>query len=235
MIASGTNEPTTSVARRRSNPRAAWATSSRSPTRSAAAVPACSAISNALRSSGSRSGYDQPSSHGTSVVWADEETGMSSAGPWSTPSAIACESFRLASGRRRIRRGLGRALAPAAHDQQRDPEDDQRDDRIVDVVQAALPLLPVRADLLADERQQEDPRQAAGDREGGEAPERHLRHPGRERDERADDRQHSREEHGRVAVAGEPAVGPLQVRRLDVQLGAVLLEDVDPAEVADRV
>src|SRR3954447_211055 len=221
MIAGGTNEPTTSVARRRSNPRAAWATSSRSPTRSAAAVPACSAISNALRSSGSRSGYDQPSSHGTSVVWADEETGMSSAGPWSTPSASAWESFRLASDRRRIRRGLGRALAslaPAAHDQQHDPEDDHRDDRVVDVVQAVLPLLPVGAHLLADEGEQEDPRQAPGDREDREAPERHLRDGRGQRDERADYRQQPREEHGRVAVAGEPAVGPRQVRRLDVQL-----------------
>src|SRR4051794_36814696 len=145
MIAGGTNDPTTSVARRRSKPRAASVTSSRRPTSSAAAVPACSAISNALRSSGSRSGYDQPSSHGTSVVCADEETGISSAGPWSTPSASACESFRLPSGRRRIRRGLGpalAALAPVAHHEQHDPEDDQRDDRVVDVVQAVLPLLP---------------------------------------------------------------------------------------------
>src|SRR3954470_1866062 len=196
MIAGGTNEPSTSVARRRSKPRAASATSSRSPTSSAAAVPACSATSNALRSSGSSSGYDQPSSHGTSVVCADEETGISSAGPCSTPSASACESFRPPSGRRRIRRGLWRALAlaPVAHDQEHDPEDDHRDDRVVDVVQAVLPLLPVRADLLADKREQEDPRQAPGDREDREAPERHLRHARRQRDERADDGQQAGEE-----------------------------------------
>src|SRR5215218_8922699 len=228
-MAGGTNEPITSVARRRSNPRAASATSSRRPTSSAAAVPACSATSNALRSSGSSSGYDQPSSHGTSVVCADEETGRSSAGPWSTPSASACESFRVPSGRRRIRRGLARALAAlaaVAHDQQHDPEDDRRDDHVVDVVEAVLPVLPLPADLLADEREQEDPRQAPEDREDREAPERHLRHAGRERDERADDRQHAREEHGRVAVALEPAVRPREMRRLDVQLAAVLLEDV---------
>src|SRR3954468_3989217 len=177
MIAGGTNEPTTSVKRRRSKARAASATSPRSPMSSAAAVPAWSATSNALRSSGSRSGYDQPSSHGTSVVCADEETGMSSPGPWSRPSASACQSFRLPSGRRRIGRGLARALAaiaPAAHDEQHDPEDDHRDDRVVDVVQVVLPLLPVRADLVADEREQEDPGQAPGDGEGREAPERHA-------------------------------------------------------------
>ena len=48
--------PGTSTARRRSRPRAAAATSSRSPTSSAAAVPACSATSKALRSSGSSVG-----------------------------------------------------------------------------------------------------------------------------------------------------------------------------------
>src|SRR4051812_20804077 len=173
MIAGGTKEPTTSVARRRSKARAASATSSRSPMSSAAAVPACNATSKALRSSGSRSGYDQPSSHGTSVVWADEETGSSSAGPWSTPRARAWESFSCPSGARRIRRGLGRAAgprAPAADDQEDDPDDDQRDDRVVDVVQAVLPVRPVRAHLLADEREQEDPRQAARDRQRAEAP-----------------------------------------------------------------
>ena len=38
-----------------------------------------------------------------------------------------------------------------------------------------------------------------------------------------------------VAVALEPAVGPLEVGLLDVQLLAVLLEDVDAAGVADPV
>src|SRR6185295_11058852 len=137
--------------RRRSKPRAASATSSRSPTSSAAAVPACSATSKALRSSGSSSGYDQPRSHGTSVVCADELTGSSSAGPWSAPRAIAWESFRLAGAlrARRIGGGLDRPLAaaPVAHDQEDDADHDERDDGVVDVVQAVLPLLPVRADL----------------------------------------------------------------------------------------
>src|SRR4051794_3665154 len=196
MIAGGTNDPTTSVARRRSKPRAASATSSRSPISRAAAVPACSATSKALRSSASRSGYDQPSSHGTSVVCADEETGRSSAGPWSTPSASAWESFRSPSGARRIGRGLARALAvaPVAHDERDDPEDDQRDDGVVDVVEAVLPAGPLRPDLLADEGEQEDPRSAAGERQRAEAPERHARHARGQGDEGPDDRQHAREE-----------------------------------------
>src|SRR3954454_23212832 len=215
MIAGGTNDPTTSVARRRSKPRAASATSSRSPISRAAAVPACSATSNALRSSASRSGYDQPSSHGTSVVCAEEETGSSSAGPWSTPSASAWESFRLGSSSPRgICRGPARApaLPPAAHHEQHDADDDHGDDRVVDVVQVVLPLLPVRADLLADEREREHPGDAPREGEEREAPERHARHAGRQRDERADDRQQAGEEDRRVAVAGEPAVGPLEGR-----------------------
>ena len=59
--------------------------------------------------------------------------------------------------------------------------------------------------------------------------------PAGQRDERADDRQHAGEEDGRVAVALEPAVGPVEVALLDVQLLAVLLEDVHAAEVADPV
>src|SRR4051812_47756557 len=239
MIAGGTNDPTTSVARRRSKPRAASATSSRSPISRAAAVPACSATSNALRSSASRSGYDQPSSHGTSVVCAEEETGSSSAGPWSTPSASAWESFRLgsSSGRRGIRRGPARApaLAPTAHHEQHDADDDHRDDRVVDVVQVVLPLLPVRADLLADEREREHPGDAPREGEEREAPERHPRHAGRQRDERADDRQQAGEEDGRVAVANEPAVRGGEVRRPDPDLGAVPLEDVDAPVPAHRV
>src|SRR4051794_15083214 len=238
MIAGGTNDPTTSVARRRSKPRAASATSARSPISRAAAVPAGSATSNALRSSASSDGYDQPSSHGTSVVCAEDETGSSSAGPWSTPSASAWESFRLgSSGRRRIRRGPARApaLAAPAHHEQHDADDDHRDDRVVDVVQVVLPRLPVRADLLADEREREHPGDAAGEGEEREAPERHPRDAGRQRDERADDRQQAREEDGRVAVTGEPAVGGREVRGPDPDLGAVLLEDVDAPVPAHRV
>ena len=73
------------------------------------------------------------------------------------------------------------------------------------------------------------------EREHAEAPERHARDAGGQRDERAHDRQHPGEEDGGVAVALEPAVGPLEVLLLDVQLLAVLLEQVDAPVVADRV
>src|SRR3954471_13840957 len=238
MIAGGTNDPTTSVARRRSKPRAASATSSRSPISRAAAVPACSATSKALRSSASSSGYDQPSSHGTSVVCAEEETGSSSAGPWSTPSASAWKSFRLgSSGRRGICRGPARApaLPPAAHHEQHDADDDHRDDRVVDVVQVVLPLLPVRADLLADEREREHPGDAPREGEEREAPERHPRDARRQRDERAHHRQQAGEEDGRGGGTGGPGGGGGGGRRPYPDLRAVPLEDVDAPVPADRV
>ena len=102
---------------------------------------------------------------------------------------------------------------------------------------AASPSSPSQLSptCLADEHEHEDPRQAAEERQHAEAQNRHPRDAGRQRDERADDRQHAREEDRRVAVLLEVAVGGVQVRGLDVQLAAVLLEDVDAAVVADGV
>src|SRR5689334_9962858 len=152
MIAGGTNDPTTSVRRRRSNPRAASATSRRSPMSSAAAVPACRATSKALRSSPSSDTYGQPSSHGTSVVCAEEEIGSSSAGPCRAPSASAWRTGSASSGG-----GIERARPAPAHERVGDADDDQREHRVVDVVQGVPPFLPARADLLADEDEAEDP------------------------------------------------------------------------------
>ena len=54
-----------------------------------AAAPVCSATSKLLRSSGSIASQSQPASQGTRTMWAELETGSSSAGPWTIPSAIA--------------------------------------------------------------------------------------------------------------------------------------------------
>src|SRR4051794_31769039 len=104
----------------------------------------------------------------------EEETGRSSAGPWSTPRARACRrsSSVLAAGGIRGRLGLASAAA-VADDEVGDPDDDRREDRVVQVVQLVLPVLPVVADLLADEPEREHPGQAAQRRERREAPEGH--------------------------------------------------------------
>ena len=78
------------------------------------------------------------------------------------------ERERARSSTHRARAPPGRrAAAPdAAHDEVGDPDDDQGDDRVVDVVQRVLPRLPVVAGLAADDRQQQHPRQAAQRGEG---------------------------------------------------------------------
>ena len=56
---------------------------------SAAAAPACRATSKLLRTSGSTASQSQPASQGTRTMWAELETGSSSVGPWTMPSASA--------------------------------------------------------------------------------------------------------------------------------------------------
>src|SRR4051812_37397761 len=98
-------------------------------------------------------------------MWPELEIGSSSAGPCRTPSATACRTGRPASGSRANRptlggRGVGGGLVlgPAPAEQQiDDADDDQRGDRVVDVVELVLPVVPVVARLLADEAEQQDP------------------------------------------------------------------------------
>ena len=73
--AGGTNEPTHQHHPTAVKPRTASETSSCRPISNAAAVPACSATSNALRRSPSIDAYGHRSSHGTSSVWPLEEIG----------------------------------------------------------------------------------------------------------------------------------------------------------------
>src|SRR4051812_23628980 len=225
----GTNSSACRPSRRASSERTTSATSSRRAIRSASAVPAWSATSNDLRSSSSSSTYDQPRSAGTSTRWPLLEIGRSSAGPCSRPSPTAWPNESAC-----LRRGF-RTAPPPAHEPVGDPHHDEGEHHVVDVVQAVLPVGPVVAGLLADEREREHPRDAAEEGEQREAPERHPRDAGRERDEGADDRQHAREEDGGLAVAREPAIGALDVALLHVQLPPVLLEQLDAPVVADRV
>ncbi len=59
------------------------------PISSAAAAPVCSATSKLLRTSGSIASQSQPAARGRRTMWAELETGSSSAGPWTMPSATA--------------------------------------------------------------------------------------------------------------------------------------------------
>src|SRR4051794_8084781 len=171
----------TRIARRGVKSVAASPTSSRRATSSAAAVPACSAISKALRSSPSSSAYSQPASHGTSVTWPEEEIGSSSAGPCSAPRARAWRRLGV------LRPATAAARAPPAQPQVDDPGDDHRGDRVVDVVQPVLPAPPVLAALLAGRGETEDPGHAAEEGQHAEAHEGPPRAARRQRDERPHD------------------------------------------------
>ena len=95
---------------------------------------------------------------------AEEETGSSSVGPCSRPSAIGSRSDsrgRATSarvGRPALRvRAARSAAAPAAHERVADPEHDQREDRVVDVLEALAHALPFAAERFAGERQRRAP------------------------------------------------------------------------------
>ena len=79
------------------------------PISSAAAAPACSATSKLLRSSGSIASQSQPASQGTRTMWAELETGSSSAGPWTMPSASARRELPAGLAQAPLGRRLGSA------------------------------------------------------------------------------------------------------------------------------
>src|SRR5688500_18332970 len=183
-IAGGTNDRPTTAARRASNAPSSAAISCRNPSRSAAAVPACSATSKLLRASASSSYHGQPASHGTSEMWAELETGSSSVGPWMTPSdaarpGLSSRAAGVAGTRSPLRLGCRRCGRLPGSPSPDEPVNDAGEDRgqhdVVPVVEVVAPLLPTVADLAADETEHQHPRDAAGQSEPGEAPERHLR------------------------------------------------------------
>ena len=97
---------------RASKLRSSSAISRRWPIRSAAAAPVWRATSKLLRTSGSIASQSQPSSQGTRTIWAELETGRSSAGPCTMPSAIAPAGrqppfAQAAGGRRRVSGSAG--------------------------------------------------------------------------------------------------------------------------------
>src|SRR5262249_43641222 len=106
---------------------------------------------------------------GIRFVWAEEETGSSSAGPCASPSATAWRSrsagatapsisgrvegaFRAQSLLSNTGRASGAASA-AAEDQVCDRADDERQKGIVDVLEARPRALPVAAERVAGERE----------------------------------------------------------------------------------
>ena len=135
-----------------------------------------------------------PRSQGTRTMWAELETGSSSAGPWTKPSAIA----RRAGSRpplkrpgsppgRRARRIAAAPLVEPVDDQR----DDRRDDDVVEDREVFAPLFPFVPDRPAEQSEADHPGDRAERGQPGEAPEGHFRQPGGQRDEGADQRDHA--------------------------------------------
>src|SRR5918999_3062967 len=144
-----------------------------------------------------------PASTSTRADTAEPEADWSTPARAYAPSAMeAIQADRTGGqtsgpGRRRARgrsagrsgrfgRGRSAAPPPGADDEVHGADHDGRQHRVVDVMQAVLPALPVVAGLLADEREHQHPGHASGQREHAEAPERHPRDARGQRDERAD-------------------------------------------------
>src|SRR5713101_6979512 len=79
-------------------------------------------------------------------------------------------------------------------DEHADAEHEERGDEVVEALERLLEIEPVIAEDHAAPDEQHDPRDGTEDREHDETPQRHARDTRGDRDERADDGKHAREE-----------------------------------------
>src|SRR5215207_4738993 len=124
--------------------------------------------------------------------------------------------------------------APTAHQQIRHADHDPCRDRVVHVVEVLVEGLPAGAEGVADRREDHAPECRAHEREDRVAPEWSPEDAGGDRDERARNRRDPPHEDGPVAPALEPALGPRELLRREVQPTAVALEVWPPAVDPDR-
>ncbi len=129
--------------------------------------------------------------------------------------------------------------SPRPDDPEPDPGEDEEDeeagDRVLELLEDATDRLPVRAQLHAREDEQRGERQRAEEREDREPQDGHVGDAGRERYERADDRQHPTEEARRIAVPREEAFGPVEIGGADADVATPSFEDGPSAARPDRV
>src|SRR6185436_17441196 len=113
-------------------------------------------------------------------------------------------------------------------------EDEQPEHGVVHVVERVVEALPVRAERPPDAGEPEAPDGRAGNRQERVAAERHLEHPGRDRDERPKHRRDAAEGHDPVAPALERPLGSLELLRTEVEPAAVALDEGTAAVAPDR-
>src|SRR5205823_5577250 len=133
--------------------------------------------------------------------------------------------------------GIGRTAsessrAPAQHEPCRG-SDDGEPDRVVDEPEVAVEALPAPADRPADAGGREAPDRRANERQDRVRGEPHPEDARRDRDERADDGRDSPQEDSPVAPPVEPALGPVELLRREVEDAPAILEQRPAAVGAD--
>ena len=129
------------------------------------------------------------------------------------------------------RSGLPPLQDPPA--QERDAGDERHDDRVVDVAECFVEVLPLRAERPAGAREREAPDRRADERQDGVPSDRRPEEARGNRDERPDDRRDAAEEDGPVLPAVEPPLGAVEPCLAEVQPAAVALQERAAAAHAD--
>src|SRR5258707_6047518 len=106
-------------------------------------------------------------------------------------------------------------------------------DGVLGVFEAVIELLVAGSEPVAHAGDGEGPHGGSHQGEEGIRSEGHLEHPGRNRDERADDRRDPADEHADVTPAHEPALGAVEPLGREVEPAAASLEQRPAAEAAD--
>src|SRR4051812_11981327 len=112
---------------------------------------------------------------------------------------------------RGIRRTARKSRLSPLHDPIARQGEDQGDDCVLDVAEAVVEVLVAAPGSPARAGERERPDRRAERRQRDIAPELHAEDAGRNRDERPRERCHAAEQHGPVAPAVEPPLGPVEL------------------------
>src|SRR5262245_54244743 len=123
---------------------------------------------------------------------------------------------------------------PPPHQEPYDAGDNGGHDQIVHEAEVVVECLVALAESKADAREGETPDGRADEREDGVASERHSEDAGGDRDERADDRSDSSEQHRPVSPLLEPVLRAVEFLAAQVEPAAVPFEQRPTAVEPDR-
>src|SRR5665213_596353 len=130
---------------------------------------------------------------------------------------------------------LGPDDSEAVEDEDDDGQDHQHGGDVPGVAEPLEDMLVAGAEAVADAGQRRAPRRTADDGEHGELPQGHLPQTGCQRDERPDQRNEAREQHGPFPSVVEPFLSSIEVLVGEQHELAHPVHQWSAAEVADAV